>query len=471
MTQNVPVPRLSLRMQHTVFVVLFLLVIGLLAVVSSRYVLRADWTAAGRYTLHPASITLLGRLVGRVQVTVFVSDSSTLWYSVMDFLAQYHRYKPDFLVTAVNPETAPNRARLADIHADGEVVLEYQGHSEHLTHLTEQVMADALERLLRGSDHLIVFLQGHGERDLSAFAQTLQEKGLRVMARRLALHPQLPENTDLVILTEPQVDWLPGEVTILQHYLDLGGNVLWLSAPPAQGSLHGLEPLAQSLGVRLPPGVVVDPAAMRLFGVASALGTQYASHPVTQEFDLVTLFPAAAMVLTYANAGGWHALPLVESNEESWLAVGATSDAPTFAPGVDTRGPLPLGVALTRPVPSAPPTTTPSPPLQSSPSPPPHPENEAIVSLHREQRVAVFGGGNFLSDSVIGNGGNLALGLNLVDWLVYDEDSLNLPARVVPDRSLRFSPAALLIMAGGFLVVLPLTFFGIGGVVWWRRRH
>jgi len=465
---------LRLRLQNIAFVVLFLTIVGLFASLSIRYSFRVDWTATGRHTLSPASVTLLARLSGTVKITAFAKDLEPLRRPITEFVERYRRHKSDLHLEFVNPETAPDRTRALGIRTGGEVIVEYQGRTERLTTLTEQAMTNALERLARGGERFVVFLQGHGERDargkanadLGTFGRTLQSKGLRITTLNLTSVQQVPDNTGLFVIAGPRVDLLPGEVTVIRDYLGRGGNLLWLVEP---GSLHGLEPLAQTLGVELPPGTVVDPAAIQLFSAAYALGSRYYPHPVTRDFDMVTLFPEAATIRTHASEG-WHVAPLVESSPDSWLESGPLSGKVAFNPGVDTSGPLPIAVALTRPIPSVPvlPSIHPEP---TKPTPDSALEEIAETTPSGpEQRIVVFGDGDFLSDAFVGNGGNLDLGLNLINWLVHDENLINIPARVAPDTSLHFSSTALVVLAGGFLILMPLVLVGTGIRMWWLRR-
>ncbi|CAK0757489.1 hypothetical protein CCP3SC1_280025 [Gammaproteobacteria bacterium] len=111
--------RLQLRLQNTVFVVLFLTMIGLFANLSTRYTFRVDWTANGRHTLSQASVTLLARLSGVVQVTAFAKDLDSLRRPITEFVERYRRYKSDLRLEFVNPETAPDRARTLGIRVGG----------------------------------------------------------------------------------------------------------------------------------------------------------------------------------------------------------------------------------------------------------------------------------------------------------------------------------------------------------------
>ncbi len=152
----------------------------------------------------------------------------------------------------------------------------------------------------------------------------------------------------------------------------------------------------------------------------------------------MTLFPEAA-ALSVQPPKGWEQRTIIDSAASAWLETAATG-APRFDPGRDIRGPLNIAVSLTR------------------------------KRDEREQRVAVIGDGDFLSNTYLGNGGNLELGMNLVNWLSSDDSYINVPLRTAPDVNLTLSRTAQIGIVLGFLVVLPLGLLLSGVVIWWRRR-
>ena len=87
-----------------------------------------------------------------------------------------------------------------------------------------------------------------------------------------------------------------------------------------------------------------------------------------------------------------------------------------------------------------------------------------------EQRAAIIGDGDFLSNTYVGNGGNRALGERLVDWLLGDDVLVDLPTRGAPDRVISLSQDGLNAITFGFLVLLPLVLVGLGTGIAWRRR-
>ncbi|MEZ5671014.1 MAG: Gldg family protein [Thiotrichaceae bacterium] len=100
---------------------------------------------------------------------------------------------------------------------DGELVIDYQGRNEHISELSEQEITNALQRLGRKQSKLIVFLEGHGERnphnfanfDYSEWATQLKNRGFKIETVNLSKKSQLPEKTDVLVLSSPEVNILP----------------------------------------------------------------------------------------------------------------------------------------------------------------------------------------------------------------------------------------------------------------------
>ena len=135
----------------------------------------------------------------------------------------------------------------------------------------EQNFANTLLRLSRISAALIYALDGHGERkfdgqanhDLGEFGRQLRARGMRVAALNTAVAPDVPGNASLLIIASPQTDLQTNEIALVQRHVASGGNLLWLIDPEP---LHGLDPVAETLGLVLTPGTVVDPSLRQKSG-------------------------------------------------------------------------------------------------------------------------------------------------------------------------------------------------------------
>ncbi len=444
--------RLQLFVHHGLFVVLMIVLVTLLAFLAHQHRIERDLTRAGRNTLSPATLEVLRQLDAPVRVIAYAMASDTrgndVHRRIKSFLRPYQRNMSGLSLTLVDPREHPKAAAAAGVRAPVELVVEYKGRTEHLTQFTEQAFANLLMRLVRGTERLVLWLEGHGERslngvanhDLGDFARQLRTKGFRLNSINLAVAQDMPDNAALLLIASPQTEVTPGEVRKIGKYLSRGGNLLWLVDPEP---LRGLQPIAEQLGLVLMPGVVVDPRANE-FGasLAFAVGTTagYSPHPVTATLHLNTLFPYSRQVGTI-ESDEWRRTPLVEVAPRGWVETGSLDGDVTFDRTRDVPGPITIAVSLERTV------------------------ND------KTQRIAVFGNGSFLSNTYLGNGGNLDLGINLVNWLVGDDELVMIQPRATADSRLDIGQLSLYLIAFSFLVVLPLAFVITGVVVWWRRHR
>jgi ABC-type uncharacterized transport system involved in gliding motility auxiliary subunit len=83
----------------------------------------------------------------------------------------------------------------------------------------------------------------------------------------------------------------------------------------------------------------------------------------------------------------------------------------------------------------------------------------------------VLGDGDFLSNTYLGNGGNLDLGLNLVLWLGHDDAFLDIRVHSAPDTTLVMNRTSIAVIGIGFLIGVPSVLLLSGITVWWRRRR
>lgn len=444
--------RLRHAAQNGLFVALVLVLASMIAVIARQHAVQWDLTSSGRNSLSSASIDVLRKLDGPVTVTAYATPQDPrlgdLRKHIGNFVARYQRAKPDVKLVFIDPREQPKAAARAGVQVNGELVVEYAERSERIGVLSELDFTNLLIRLARPGERLVMSLDGHGERslvnganhDLGDFGKQLTQKGIGVNALNLTIAPEVPNNVSVLVIASPQVAILPAEMAKLVNYVERGGNLLWLID---QEPLHGLEELAERIGLALSPGVVVDPDAIERGGrpvMSVAASGSYSGHAILNGMRMNTLFPFARAVTATA-LEGWTATPLVEVAHRGWIETDDLSGRIVFDKGRDTAGPVQIAVALER------------------------------MREEKTQRIVVVGSGHFLANMYLGNGGNLDLGVNIINWLAGDERLIAIQPRSAHDTSLDLSKGWLLAIVSVFLIVLPLALVCAGAWIWWHRRR
>lgn len=440
--------RIRYLINSTLTGVLLVTLAVLTAWLSTRYPMETDWTRAGRHTLSEASVAIMERAAKPLKITAYAREDAGLRNTIRRFVDKYQRVKPDISLHFINPDAVPNEVRRLGIEVNGELILHYAGRTEHVRSASEREFTHAVQRLIRGEERWLAFLEGHGERDplgranhdLGQWARQLRARGFSFQSLSLAEIGDVPDNTAALIIASPQVKYLPGEVAIIRRYLADGGNLLWLREPQEE---NGLGRLAQYLGIEFGSGTVIDPAG-RLIGIDDPTITiitprLYGDHPVLKGFGFKSLFPGA--VSLHHRNQNWETSQLLSSGNHTWLETGTLQGQVSFDDSEDRQGPLTVGLALEK-------------------------ESEKNGGT---QRIIVIGDGDFLANTYIGNAGNMELGLRIVNWLSSDDELIDIPARTAQDTNLQTS---VLLGATGvfFLIVLPLSLLGAGIVIWWRQK-
>lgn len=457
----------SLQLKNTAYSVLLLLAAIAIYELVALHPLYWDITRNASNSLSESSADTLKQLHGTLNITMYANSKDAelgdIEQLVRDFIGQYQRYKPDITLTFVDPVKNAEAMRKTEIRNNREMVLEYRGRSEHLTLLNEQSVTSALLRLAHSTDQKLMYVDGHGERkldgianyDLGEFGKKLKQNGFRLSSLNLALAQDVPGNGSVLIITQPQINLLPGEVNKILRYVDNGGNLLWLlDAQP----LHGLERLADRLGVMLTPGTIVDPDAQKMNAPVNwTLGASYPPHPVTHNFNLITAFPDARSLGIEDNAredsskadsedehhhsSAWHRSTLIEVASNGWISRNPIPKNPHFDKNRDIPGPFSLAISLQR-----------------------------TINEH-EQRIVVVGSGAFLANAYSGNGGNMDLGINMINWLANEEHLITTQPRATIDSAITLSKNQLNVISYSFIILIPLLLLGTGAVIWWRRRN
>ena len=171
-----------------------------------------------------------------------------------------------------------------------------------------------------------------------------------------------------------------------------------------------------------------------------ALITTYPAHTITRDFQYMSIFPKAVGIIHDNINKEWNAAPFLQTVARSWSETGVLKGAVDYNADKDFVGPLTIGLALT-------------------------PKGK-----DKKQRIIILGDGDFLSNTYIGNQGNLNIGHNIINWISNDDSFISIPSSSSVDSQLIISDVMGAIVGLLFLVILPFGLLISGGVIWYKRR-
>jgi ABC-type uncharacterized transport system involved in gliding motility auxiliary subunit len=154
---------------------------------------------------------------------------------------------------------------------------------------------------------------------------------------------------------------------------------------------------------------------------------------------------------------------LLSTNDQSW-AEKQIEEQLKFDPNQDLKGPLVLGVALSRPVAS--PEEKPEANAEAATPEETEPEEEG-----KESRLVVIGNSSFATNGLFSQQLNGDVFTNSIIWLSQREgEVLSISPKDPTNRRIQLQAAQARWVIWLSLIILPLTGFGLGGFIWWKRR-
>ncbi len=481
--------KLGAMMSISVIAVLAILV-GINYAVSRRDK-RWDLTAAGSFTLSEQTVKVLNGLKTPVKVLVFEAPGN--FQRFRDAFGMYTNASSNIQVEYVDMDREPIRAREYDIAAPGTVVMEYAGRREKVMSDREQELTNNLIKVTTGRSPKAYFVQGHGERDTLGNDRTGYTSVVDVLKRdnytveKVALAQMadgVPADASVLVIAGPTTDYLKPEVDAIRTYLRKGGKALVMLDPIIGEGTHPtplVEGLLKEWGISVGHDVVIDASGMgKLFGADASVPVviTYPSHPVTENFDLLTAFPLAQSVKGEAGAelGLANTQNLLQTSERSW----SESDVKSLMAGKvamdeaggDHKGPITIALSLSMDAPdfAANAATSGKPADGEKPADGAKPATGEDAAKKPQMRVMVVGDSDFASNSAAGIQGNADLFVNMVNWLTQQEDLISIHPRDAGDRRITMTADQQRNLLWLSLLVIPGLILGSGVYTWSKRR-
>lgn len=418
---------------------------------------KLDVTEDKQHTLAPETIQALDTLPQPVTALGFFSTQypRTTAETLFNDLKSSSRGKFDYQF--VDPNADPVLARQYGITGDGKIVLVMGTAKETVSYADENLMTQAMIRLISPEARVVYFLTGHGEPDLNASdtrsllraKESLEGKNYSVEPLNLAAENSVPTNAKAIIIAGAVEPLLDQEVSLLGNYLDGGGSLILLADPSlfsTQDQPAAEDPLATYLqaawGITLEDTVVIDLSSNQPLSAVSA--SYSASSPITSRTTSVTIMPQARSLRVSAQAPSDVTLTeLILTSNQSWgetnLGQLQSSKEIAFDEATDIAGPLTIAASA---------------------------ENTATKG-----RVVVFGNSVFARNEGFDAYANGDVFINSVDWAAQETDLINITPKTPVERT--FNPPGqlpfMLILLGSVILIPGLVL--LAGISSWLARR
>lgn len=466
----------------TLNLLLLVLLWGMVNFIGMRNYLREDWSRQQLTALSPKTLAVLAEIKEPVKMTLLLSQGFSGGSQLEDLVKEYKLHNRMIQVETVDPdrdiaETDRLRSQFQVSQPD-QVILEFRERhlvismkkmlvmeSEETRQLGqdprmigfkgEAILTSGLLELTRTRRPVVYFLTGHGEKEIdnfenvpqaySAVREKLESDNIEVRTLNLEETQAVPADTDLLIIAGPRTRISQPEIDLLRIYMNEKGRLLLAID---MGEDAGLIPFLKEFGIQLLPDVVVDPS--RTLRGADVHVTQYTSHPITDSMQMIrsifirprSVMPAMQKETVAADRPQYS--PLAASSSQGWAETKPNVEPIMFDEGMDQQGPIPIAAAVEWKVAGESPKA-------------------------KGKRLVVFGDSLF-AGNWLNNGGGMLLMQNAVNWLLFQEDLLEIAPKDVNEIRLQLDKSELNHLLGLVGVLLPGLVMGLGVVVYVRRR-
>jgi ABC-type uncharacterized transport system involved in gliding motility auxiliary subunit len=412
---------------HVCFdVLVVLLILVCINIIANRYDRRLDTTEAKVNSLVPETVQVIDQIRHPVHITAVIGPNDRAEReSTGNLLELYRRQKRDFITyEIIDPRKNPHRVeKELKLKAGETLAIEYRRDGQtdiaRATGASENVITNALVKLISGEAKKLYYVVGHGEprldkstpEGMKGVYEALTELGYNVSTIVLAEHSEIPKDGVGVLFVAPQYPILPNETEILKRYLEDGGGVVVLADPDVSEELRSFT---TEFGIEIGRDVILD----KMQGLQGApevgwqiVAREYGYHPITQHLgngDYTVYLTASTVSLMEPEkrkpTSEYTPLVLTKSITawaETDLAL-LFSEKPQalLDPQSDKLPPLAIAVAY-----------------------------EHRISEKRGSRMVVFGDSNWVRNANLNIYGNKNLFLNTVNWVTQEKNTLVIPTR------------------------------------------
>ena len=452
--------------------------------------LRVDTTATKQFILEDQAVKVIGNLKEDVKITVFIAtntpEKAAGWRSIEDLLLEFKRRskKVDLSYERIDPELDPSSASKYGVNYFPSLVIE--GIDSRRSQIingrqgtpifSEQDIITGLLIVSQIKQKQVIFLTGHGERDITDFDQTSKGMGLiysdlmsqnykvlSATSQELAILLSEENIPAVVVIAGAEKGFSVQDSAIISEYLWMGGSLLVLIEPEL--TPEGIKTFLYKFAIAVGEGTIFDMASFVApkpsYLQLKKTNGQILPHEITKDFD-VLYFPGSAYIgSTYSP----DTIPITENGEpfvkhvplafttlESWAQKTQENQTIKYNSESDTLGPFPT-IMLIEAISE----------IGKSPK-------EKQDGTLAQTAIVVIGDTDFASNKYSSSAKNADLFVNSINWLAKDYELITIRPKTAAFRELVLTKSERDFIRWSGWLLMPIS-VGIAGIVsWWRRR-
>lgn len=452
-------------------VVLSLAVIGIFIVLTlflhSLKGFQADLTKNKSFTLSEQTINKLKSLDQDVKIIAFTNPSSAdpfITRQVSDLAAEYKKLSSHIAFEEHDILKEPSVAQQYQITDGSGVVLfisgdnrkevsYYQmfsgGQNGSYSFSGEEKFTQSIVSLTSKTKHPVYFLTGHNEiplTNMSIFRSALEGENYEAKELNLLREGKIPDDASVLFILGPQTDLTDKEAQLIGDYLKNKGKLYFGFGfnKDMTTAWKNIDALLATFGIQDQHAIALEPKQTTLYDPLTIV-PEFGSHEITDKLranGLLTLITQAIAMTNDPNNATYTASVMLKTTDKAYgeTNIAQLLQSKTTNDDKDIKGPLNLAYAVS-------------------------------AKDGGKPKAIVLGGFTPLVDQVISQQGNRDFALNSVNWLEEQTDLVTIRPRqgdAYQQITLTSGQANSIFI---FTIVLfPLLFLVIGGVIWWRRR-
>jgi len=394
-----------------------------------------DWTSRGLFNISPETKRILIKIEKPLIIKLFNYPESTDGIQAVNIYAKklaqrYKNINPKKIgFEIINPIRDKIIAEKYNIKQNGTLVFEMGDQREYIlpnllieksgefgiNYKGETVFTAVISKLLENKKTIIYYLSGHGEIDFNSggavgynkIKQILTDRQYEMNAINLNHYPEIPENTDILIIADPKVPLSIQTYQSIKEYLKNDGAILYLVGPDTVE----LNYLFMKSGFVYIPNIAIDPSlTSKNEGKLSIIPLLSPVSEITTRLrhkNLSVLFPSASIVGK-----------VPEKSINTNLIYDINILAKTSKYGFGERS---FNTGYFKK------------------------DDRDIVDIYdlalssivadkndpeKQRRAAIFGSLDFIDNSRVNRGGNSQLFLNTIDFLLRKDLKLSIPSKI-----------------------------------------